>query len=65
MADLLPCPFCGSSAVGLQEAGHFYVSCNACFCVVGEAFEENMLPAHIFASEEDAAQAWNKRANDK
>jgi hypothetical protein len=65
---LKPCPFCGSGAF-FQSDGHdnssmFYVSCGNvdCFCCVGESYDRDAMPDHIFRSVEDATKAWNTRA---
>ena len=65
--ELKPCPFCGqpgfvhsADSIG---AG-FYVACTSieCFCAVGEAYDSYTMPSHCFQSEEQAIEAWNKRA---
>ena len=65
---MLPCPFCGSpgTVAGNEFYGHssFYATCTSvdCFCCVGEAWDRDACPDHQFATEQQAADAWNKRA---
>lgn len=66
--ELKPCPFCGSpgNVAGDEFNGHssYYATCTSvdCFCCVGEAWDRDALPDHQFATEQQAAEAWNKRA---
>ncbi len=65
--ELKPCPFCGSSAtICSADANHvfdgmFYVSCDKCFCVVGEGYDASAMPDHQFYEREAAITAWNTR----
>ena len=61
MAELKPCPFCGSGDIGLWESHsrfttwnnvHF-VQCNACGAT-----------SDAFPSIEEAIKAWNRRTYD-
>jgi hypothetical protein len=63
MSDLLPCPFCGTDAQIVSDVGRFCVACcgDDCFCCVGEGYDRSAMPEHMFATEEDAAEAWNRR----
>lgn len=59
MTELKPCPFCGGDEIYLTVAstvGKVYwakVDCNRCFC--GTSKKD---------TEEDAIEAWNRRATD-
>ncbi len=60
---LLPCPFCGNHA-HVSEGGHkYYVACDSsdCYCAVGEAYDRDAMPEHMFYEAEAAIAAWNKR----
>ncbi len=63
---LLPCPFCGGDARadGSERVG-FFVSCNGCFCCVGEAYDHAAYPEHMFRDRDEAVAAWNRRAPGK
>ena len=55
--DLKPCPFCGSDDVhmlGDDEDGVFHVMCKNC-----------RAETDYFDTEDDAANAWNRRAQDE
>ena len=57
MIELKPCPFCGGEAkVEMDESWYweYAVSCTKCFATI------NL----YFAAEEEAAEAWNKRASE-
>lgn len=62
-AALLPCPFCGEVAYAHEDSGKFYVSCDGtdCFCCVGEGYDRDAMPDHMFARIDDAIAAWNRR----
>lgn len=62
--DLLPCPFCGRGALLQEGDGKFYVACSnaECFVALGERYDRDAMPDHIFYDEEAAASAWNTRA---
>lgn len=64
MTALLPCPFCGQEGVIRSDYGHFFATCSGieCFCCVGEAYDRDAMPNHMFCSEDEAAAAWNRRA---
>ena len=59
MSDLKPCPFCGSKASMLYlsdlEGVMWFVCCPS--CGIGQQLD--------YKSEEDAAEVWNRRANDE
>ena len=58
MSELKKCPFCGSKDVNIEYdpiTGTYVVRCRACQCVVWQ----------YYALEEEAAEAWNKRADDR
>ena len=61
--ELLPCPFCGSPGHVTEGDYRFYVACTNldCFCCVGEVYDRDGMPDHIFTSAKDAAKAWNTR----
>lgn len=63
-AALKPCPFCGSRAVTTEGDKKWYVTCTGadCFCAIGEGYDRDAMPDHIFYSEDDAIDAWNRRA---
>ena len=61
MAELKPCPFCGSEDIAVWEShsrfsswssSHF-AQCNSC-CATSDAFK----------TMEEAIEAWNRRAED-
>lgn len=70
--DLLqPCPFCGGEA-DLREANQsFFVQCNEviagllphrrCYAAMGENYDRDAMPEHMYSTAEDAAAAWNRR----
>lgn len=66
--ELKPCPFCGGK-VHLWECEprihrypnyHFCVVCNECDLLFG--FDEDY--GGVFETEQEATEAWNRRAND-
>jgi hypothetical protein len=63
---LKPCPFCGGDAIvrDADEHTQFYVACQTldCYCCVGESYDRDAMPDHVFRSAEDAAAAWNHRS---
>lgn len=70
---LLPCPFCGGAAEVYPEEESFtgsgyYVSCfqpafpvTECYCAVGENYDRDAMPEHVFPTKEAAIAAWNTR----
>lgn len=52
---LKPCPFCGSEASINSGTEDYYVSCRNVDCAAA-------LVARSFSSEEEAINAWNRRA---
>lgn len=61
MAELKPCPFCGSEAVGVSETAYgnyanifFLAHCNSCGC-----------RTKSFRDGDKAVEAWNRRAGDE
>lgn len=73
MADkttLKPCPFCGGEAVVViaPRAGTAYVECKHCSAMMGR-YNKGGRTDHKgfwthFETEEEAIEAWNRRAND-
>jgi hypothetical protein len=66
--ELLPCPFCGGEAKICGEdygngTGAYYVSCinDMCWCALGEMWDRDAMPDHMFGDEETAATYWNTR----
>lgn len=61
--ELKVCPFCGSAAY-LTEGGDgegWLVSCERCYCVMGEGYDLRLGFHGMFKTEEEAIQAWNRR----
>ena len=61
---LLPCPFCGKEAKIYGGYGvAYYVSCtnDMCWCSLGEMWDRDAMPDHMFGDKETAAIYWNKR----
>lgn len=64
MTELKPCPFCGSEAVIIRGFSlgrymyrlKYYVVCSPAFGCGGRTFN--------FDTEQDAVEAWNRRADD-
>ncbi len=56
------CPFCDGDAYTESGDGKYFVGCRDCYCNVGEAYDRSAMPEHMFASEDDAIAAWNKRS---
>ena len=66
LVALLPCPFCGSpgSIGGYTNDSHgFYATCSSveCYVSVGESYDRDAMPDHMFRTEEEAVAAWNRR----
>ena len=54
--ELLPCPFCGSTELGIEYRYHIWVRCKEEACVSDGPMRLNKL---------DAIKAWNQRAKPK
>lgn len=54
MIELKPCPFCGQKAEIYQLNNKFESMCTNCTATIEWLFE----------SEQEAAEAWNRRVND-
>lgn len=52
---LKPCPFCGGNATTVESdpTGEFFICCESCKAFVG-----------VYATENEAVAAWNRRATD-
>lgn len=62
--ELAPCPFCGGDGILLNyDERMFFVSCNDCYCCVGEGYDRDAMPEHMFHNAEEATAAWNRRAS--
>lgn len=62
MAELKPCPFCGGKAVlehDYDGRGYSYIRCCGCF-IKGNRFSVKFDKA----SDDEAIEAWNRRASD-
>lgn len=62
---LKPCPFCGGEAElqyggrgDRESAGMSFVRCKGC-CAIGKKFEVS----RKYSSDEEAIEAWNRRAD--
>lgn len=66
MKELKQCPFCGADGrvVDADESRQFYVTCVAkgCWCSVGENYDRDAMPDHMFRERADAVAAWNRRS---
>lgn len=62
--ELTPCPFCGSAGLIQNDAGKYFATCysHECGCCVGEAYDRDAMPDHMFYDEDAATAAWNRRA---
>lgn len=68
--ELKPCPFCGHRADIFGDDNDGYcVQCRApenrdgnCFAAMGENYDRSAMPEHMYPTAEDAAAAWNRRA---
>lgn len=56
--ELKPCPFCGGDATTVFYTGYIYVSCENC----GATSEMVKVSKEYCAAEKEAAEAWNRRA---
>lgn len=63
---LKPCPFCGGEAK-LQRFTSIYFSTGHGYCVVcnTEDCQGNVEPANPYPLEEEAMEAWNRRADNE
>lgn len=63
-SELLPCPFCGSEAIIIGAYSEGYaVECKYCRCAVGKEYDRDAMPNNDFCTEQEAINAWNKRAS--
>jgi transcription elongation factor Elf1 len=63
--ELDPCPFCGSKLISLvpDKNQKYAVSCEGCYCIIGEGYDKHGAADNIFANEYRAVRAWNTRVN--
>ena len=67
--QLKPCPFCGEDAKVYGDRGvGFFVGClgqanpgNKCFAAIGENYDRDSWPEHLYQTEAEAVSAWNRR----
>lgn len=61
---LLRCPFCGGKARVVEGGERYYATCTKrrCFAAIGECYDRDAMPEHMFGSEAEAVAAWNRRA---
>lgn len=65
-AEMLSCPFCGGEAMLRDDTsahGGFCVLCSSkdCFCALGEGYDRDAMPDHVFVDGDEAIAAWNRR----
>jgi hypothetical protein len=70
---LLPCPFCGGKAELRSDNGTYFVLCveltpadlphRKCFAAMGENYDRDSMPEHMYFNEDQAIEAWNQRAS--
>jgi len=54
--DLLPCPFCGKTAIiADMKMGRYHVVCNGCHAQMGTDWDDRW-------SKQDLVKMWNQRA---
>lgn len=58
---MLSCPLCGFGGQIIEGDGKFFVTCDNCFCCVGEGYDSKGNPDHIFITPLEAASTWNQR----
>ena len=63
MSELKPCPFCGGAGRCGEGDGKWFAHCEAagCYAYVGENYDASASPDHMFESQEEAREAWNRR----
>ena len=78
MPELKPCPFCGSAilpevfSIPVSDEGdvlEYYVECMRCQAMMGFPYrwsnsEDSLMQYAGFETPEEAAEAWNRRANE-
>ena len=61
MNELMPCPFCGDTYIGVHRIkyGNFTIGCNTlgCICLHTEG--------KLYSTENDAIEAWNRRTSNE
>lgn len=67
---LKPCPFCGDKAeIFIDDYGKSLIQCSNCGVLVGVEVENGVELKDgwraTFKTEEQAAEAWNRRVNDE
>lgn len=63
--ELKPCPFCGGKATiyGSTTIDKYFAGCTRCTAAIGIYIDNKWHPT--FYDREDAADAWNNRAESK
>lgn len=61
------CPFCWSKATISGIEGQYYAVCTSgnCFCSLGERYDRDGVPDHVFKTIKEAKDTWNTRGNVK
>lgn len=62
--ELKACPFCGGEAYTTDSDNKWFVSCHDCYACVGEGYDADAWPDHMFYSKAEAIAAWNTRTPD-
>lgn len=61
------CPFCQQKATVSGIEGQYYAVCTSgdCFCSLGERYDRDAMPDHVFKTIKEATAAWNMRGRPK
>lgn len=60
MEELKPCPFCGSYAIASYNSYYEH----QVYCSNEKCFMSRIIQTDGFTTEKEAAEAWNRRANE-